>query len=212
MRKITDRVRDEILLADLERYRSLAVEKWGATDAKIITTDMVIIDERVRVKCSYPKCMFYGTNANCPPHAFDLEDMRKVVAKYRYGVFTRINVSADEFAGPAVVRNSARGGFMRTHDLVTKIESAAFYDGYHLALGFACGPCKSVFCPTEPCSALVTGGGCRHPSRARGSMECAGMDVFTMAAKVGWEVYPIGGTARPSEIPCAGSYGLVLIY
>jgi predicted metal-binding protein len=212
MRKITDCVHDEILLADLESLRRLAVERLGATDAKIITTDMVIIDERVRVKCSYPKCMFYGTNAHCPPHAFDLEYIRKVVAKYRYGIFTRNDVPTDVFAGPAVIRNSARAAFLRTHDLVTKIESAAFYDGYHLALGFACGPCKSVFCPTEPCSALATGGACRHPARARGSMECAGMDVFTMAAKVGWDVYPIGGTARPSEIPCAGSYGLVLIH
>jgi predicted metal-binding protein len=212
MRRICDCVRDEVVLADLESYRSQAVEKWGATDAKIITTDMVIIDERVRAKCSYPKCMFHGTNANCPPNVFALEEVRKVVAKYRYGVFTRIAVSADQFAGPAVMRNSARSGFLRTHDLVTKIESAAFYDGYHLALGFACGPCKSVFCPTEPCAALVTGKGCRHPSRARGSMESAGMDVFTMAAKVGWDVYPIGGTARPSDVPCAGSYGLVLIH
>ncbi len=212
MRRISARVDDQVLQDDLERYRRLALEQLGATDAKIITADMVVIDERVRVKCSYPKCMFYGTNAHCPPHAFDLEEIRKVVAKYRYGVFTRIDVATDQFAGPAVIRNGARGGFMRTHDLVSKIESAAFYDGYHLALGFACGSCKSVFCPTEPCSALMTGSACRHPSRARGSMECAGMDVFTMAARVGWEVYPIGGSARPSEIPCAGSYGLVLIH
>jgi predicted metal-binding protein len=196
----------------LEGYRRLAVERLGATDAKIITTDLVLIDERVRMKCSYPKCMFYGTNAHCPPHAMDLGEVRKVVGKYRYGIFTRVNVPTDQFAGQAVVRNGTRAGFLQTHDLVTKIESAAFYDGYHLALGFACGPCKSIFCPAEPCSALPTGGGCRHPSRARGSMECVGMDVFTMAARAGWDVYPIGGAARPAEVPCAASYGLVLVH
>jgi predicted metal-binding protein len=212
MRKITDGIDDEVLFADLERYRRLAGEQLGATDAKVITADMVIIDERVRMKCSYPKCMFYGTNAHCPPHAMDLEEVRKVVGKYRYGLFTKVNVPTDQFAGPAVIRNSTKTGFARTHDLVTKIESAAFYDGYHFALGFACGPCKAVFCPTEPCSALATGSPCRHPSRARGAMECAGMDVFTMAAKAGWDVYPIGGSTRVSDVPCAASYGLVLIY
>jgi hypothetical protein len=79
-------------------------------------------------------------------------------------------------------------------------------------LGFACGACKYLFCATEPCSALVPGKGCRHPGRARGSMECAGMDVFTMAAKSGWDIYPIGASALPSDIPCAASYGLVLIF
>jgi predicted metal-binding protein len=210
MRKISAQVDDEVLLADLGTYRRLAIEKLGATDARIITSDLVIIDERVRIKCSYPKCMFYGTNAHCPPHALDLEEVRKVVGKYRYGLFTRLDVPVEEFSGPAVNRNSSKRGFFRTHELVTKIESAAFYDGYHLALGFACGPCKSVFCPAEPCSAL--GGACRHPSRARGAMECAGMDVFTMAARAGWDVYPIGGSARPAEVPCAASFGLVLIH
>jgi predicted metal-binding protein len=212
MRRISAHIEHEALLADLERYRELAIGELGATDAKVITTDMVLIDERVRMKCSYPKCMFYGTNAHCPPHAPDLDEVRTVVSKYRYAIFTRADVPSDEFAGPAVARNSAKRGFMRTHELVTKIESAAFYDGYHLAMGFACGACKSVFCPTESCSALVSGSGCRHPSRARGAMECAGMDVFAMAARAGWDVYPIGGSARASEIPCAASYGLVLIH
>ncbi|HEY5959219.1 MAG TPA: DUF2284 domain-containing protein [Polyangiaceae bacterium] len=212
MRKISGQVEDGVLFADMERYRGLAIETLGATDARIITTDAVLIDERVRMKCSYPKCTFNGTNAHCPPHAPDLEEMRRVVSKYRYALFTRIEVPADEFAGPAMARNGSKRGFMLTHELVSKLESTAFYDGYHFAMGFACGACKSVFCPTEPCAALVVAGTCRHPARARPSMECAGMDVFTMAARVGWDVYPIGGSARPSEIPCAASYGLVLIH
>lgn len=212
MRRIRDTITDDELLGDLEGYRRLAVEKLGASDAKIITTDMVIIDERVRIKCSYPKCMFYGTNAHCPPHAMDLDQVRRVVGKYRYGVFTRLQVPTEQFAGPAVLRNSTKQGLLKTHDIVTKIESAAFYDGYHLALGFACGPCKPLFCPAESCSALAVGTGCRHPGRARGAMECAGMDVFTMAAKAGWDVFPIGASARPSDIACAASYGLVLVH
>jgi hypothetical protein len=33
-----------------------------------------------------------------------------------------------------------------------------------------------------------------------------------MAAKVGWDVYPIGGSISPSEVPHGTKLGLVLIY
>lgn len=211
MRRIQGQVDPLDLQRDLDTYRQLAIDKLGASDAKIISSDAILIDERVRMKCSYPKCMFYGTNAHCPPHAMPLDEVRKVVGKYQFGIFTQLQVPTDQFSGPAVNRNGSAPGFMKTHQIVTKLESAAFYDGYHFALGFACGPCKPVFCPTQPCSALVLGSGCRHPSKARGAMECAGMDVFTMASRVGWDVYPIGGSAAPADVPCAASYGLVLI-
>ncbi len=211
-RKIREKVDTKELLVDLETYRQLAVDKLGASDAKIISTDRVVIDERVRMKCSYPKCMFYGTNAHCPPHAMDLDAVRKIIGMYHYGIFTRLEVPPQEFSGPAVARNGTTPGLLKTHQIVTKLESAAFYDGYHLALGFACGSCKSVFCPGQPCSALVTGNACRHSGKARGSMECAGMDVFTMASSVGWDVYPIGGSTSPADVPCASSFGLVLIH
>ena len=41
--------------------------KLGFTDAEIISTDMILIGERVRAKRIYPKCAGYGTSANCPP-------------------------------------------------------------------------------------------------------------------------------------------------
>ena len=40
---------------DLERYRNMAIE-IGASDAVIISSHDIIIDERVRAKCIYPKC------------------------------------------------------------------------------------------------------------------------------------------------------------
>ena len=66
VRKIVEYIPDEQLHNDLEKYRQHTIQ-LGATDAKIITADMVIIDERVRAKCIYPKCEYYGTSAHCPP-------------------------------------------------------------------------------------------------------------------------------------------------
>jgi predicted metal-binding protein len=206
VRKVVEHVPEEQLKKDLENYRQRSRE-LGATDAKIITMDQVIIDERVRAKCIYPKCMFYGTNAHCPPHAMDPDEARKIVKKFRYGIFIRLQVPSGDFAGPTVTeKNSSARGLVKLSNIVTKIESEAFYDAYHLAMGFAGGPCKHLFCLKKECSALVPGQPCRHALRARGCMEGVGMDVFTMAAKVGWDVYPIGASVDPAEVPCGGAY------
>lgn len=45
----------------------------GAAKSAVISSDEIIIDERVRAKCIFPKCDRYGTNINCPPHAPDLD-------------------------------------------------------------------------------------------------------------------------------------------
>jgi len=212
VRKIIEKVPDEQLQQDLEKYRQRAIE-LGATDAKIITTDMVLIDERVRAKCIYPKCPWYGTNANCPPHGMDLELARKVVNNFRHAIFTRLEIPPEKTAGPEARDKQLNIPFYRkTHEIVSKLEAKAFYDGYYLALGFGCGSCKGVFCPNIECSALILGQPCRHPLRGRTSMEGVGMDVYTMATKVGWDIYPIGGALSPSEVPCGACLGLVLIY
>ena len=212
VRKIVEKIPNEVLLQDLEKYRQRALE-LGATDAKIITTDMILIDERVRAKCIYPKCSRYGTNVNCPPYAMELDQVRKVVNNYRYAIFVKLDVPSEEEAGvEARERRLFVRGIAKLHEIVSKIEAEAFYDGYHLALGFASGSCKSAFCPDTDCSALVPGQPCRHPLRARASVEGVGMDAFTMAAKVGWDMYPIGASISPEDVPQGTKLGLVLIY
>ena len=86
VRKIVEAVPEEVLQQDLEKYRQRAIE-LGATDAKIITTDMISIDERVRAKCIVPLCSNYGTSANCPPHTMDLDFIREVVKNFQCAIF-----------------------------------------------------------------------------------------------------------------------------
>ena len=212
VRKILKTIPDEQVQKDLEKYRQRALE-LGATDAKVIATDMVVIDERVRAKCIYPKCHHYGTNANCPPHAIDLEQTRKIVKNFRHAIFTKLEVPSEELAGTeARDKGLMIPGNRKLHEIVSKIESEAFFDGYHLALAFASGPCRDVFCPDIECSALVPGQPCRHSLKARSPMEGVGMDAYTMAATVGWDIYPIGESLSPSEVPFGAILGLVLIH
>jgi hypothetical protein len=42
-------------------------------------------------------------------------------------------------------------------------------------------------------------------------MEGMGMNVYTMAAKAGWDIYPIGQRTKPEDVPCGHRFGLVLI-
>jgi len=212
VQKIVEKVPDEQLQKDLEKYRKRALE-LGATDARIITTDMVLIDERVRAKCMYPKCRSYGTNANCPPYGMDLDLTMKVVNNFNYGIFYMIKVPAEMVAGPEVIGKRLNiPSLTKNYEIASRIEAEAFHDGYYFALGFAGGPCKSVFCPDDECTALIPGQSCRHPLRSRSSMEGVGMDAYTMATKVGWDIYPVGVSTLPSDVPCGLRLGLVLIY
>ena len=212
VRKIITEVPSDMLQKDLEKYRQRAIE-LGAADARIITTDMIFIDERVRAKCYFPLCSSYGTNAKCPPHALELDFIRKMVNNFQYAIFTKIEVPSEKMAGPeAKAKRLQVRSQVKNFEIVSKIESEAFYDGYYLAMAFAGGPCKVALCPNDECSALIPGQGCRHPLKAIASMEAVGMDAFRMAANAGWDIYPIGESISPSEIPHGLRLGLVLIY
>jgi len=161
----------------------------------------------------YPKCSYYGTNANCPPRSLDLDLVRKIVNNYRYAIFTRWVVPSAEVAGTeARDERLSIPSRRKNHEMISRVESEAFFDGYHLALGFADGPCKSIFCPDIECSAIVPGQACRHSLRARSAMEAVGMNAFTMATRAGWDIYPIGALISPSDVPHGTMLGLVLIY
>ena len=219
VRKIVETVPEETLKHDLEKYRQKAIE-LGATDAKIITTDMVVVDARVRVKCIIPLCRRYGTNANCPPSTMDLAMVREMVSNFHYAIFTKLDVPPELIAG-AEAWGKGSGALwapaqrkMRD-EIISQIEGGAFYDGYYLAVGLAGGTCAIDICAdtfaTEGCFALL-GKGCLHSLRARCSPESLGIDVFGLAARVGWDIYPMGKSTSPSEVPHGSILGLVFIY
>jgi len=58
-RRIETSVSMEDLLADLGRYRQTAIS-LGAADARVIPANLVSVDERVRLKCAFPRCHLYG--------------------------------------------------------------------------------------------------------------------------------------------------------
>ncbi len=123
-----------------------------------------------------------------------------------------MDVPSEDIAGlVAKKRQTMKPYSKKRNEIVAKLEPEAFHDGYHLAMGFGGGSCKRDFCPDKGCNVLESGQACRFPLKARASMEAVGMDVYTMATKVGWNIYPIGERTSPSEVPCGLYVGIVLI-
>ncbi|MEW6079873.1 MAG: DUF2284 domain-containing protein [Thermodesulfobacteriota bacterium] len=116
-----------------------------------------------------------------PEPVYPKDDLKLALQKFRHAVIFRVE--------------SGKGGgdpgrceaLLKVYTIASKLESAGFYGGYHLALGLAAGSCREVFCgKEEKCQALKNGSPCRHPLRARVSMEACGLDVREIAARAGW--------------------------
>jgi len=198
--------------ADVERYCELARE-WGASGAAVVPASKVIIDERVRLKCTVPRCMRAGETPNCPPHGLDLDLVRKAIARYRYAVLVKCDVSPieDYVPGGGTTKEEQRRVLSyheKSGEVVSRLERQAYKDGYHLAMGFGGGSCKDYLCKGLSCQALDSGR-CRFPSRARPAMEAVGIDVVDLINKVGWQAYALLDNLK--KIPCAITVGIVFI-
>jgi predicted metal-binding protein len=162
----------------LSRYVRCA-KALGAKDAKIVPASSVATAAWVRLKCQFG-CGGYGDRLTCPPYSPTPDQTASALACY-----TRcLLVHGDEWTD--------------MQEIVSKLEREIFLDGYHKAFGMGSGPCSTcASCPEK---------GCRHPDRARPSMEACGIDVFATARA---NSFPIE-VLRSTE--CAGNYyGLVLI-
>lgn len=192
--------------------------KLGATDAVSFSARGVVVDERVRLKCRIPMCDDYGLNLMCPPNVMGVQEFREVLAKYNHAVLIQM-----EMLMPAEMKAETRKAvdvsalykdpeFLDSYEkhfttvklklqrIVHKIEAKAFSQGYRFAVGFIAGSCK--LCPK--CVAVDSCEPCRHPFRARPSMEAMGIDAYETAKNAG----------LPIDIPAKDKIlwnGLVLI-
>jgi predicted metal-binding protein len=190
-------------------FGGIAVE-LGASDCQIIDSSSIVVDERVPMKCAVPKCFGYDTCANCPPHSPSVDQMRRLLDRFTRGVVLRINVRPQAIVLDRETIEERVGAYTAMFRLVSAIESAAFYDGHYLAVGFAAGSCKSTYCHKLPCAVLAHEK-CRHSLMARPSMESVGIDCFALAASLDWDIRPIGSSARAECVTSGLLMGLVLI-
>jgi predicted metal-binding protein len=222
-RKVKEYISQEQIVRDLKHYQEVASTVDGITGAAIIGRDDICVDPRVSYKCSIPKCFGYGTCAHCPPHTISAEETQKLVQYFNHAIFIKMDlppyiVAGEELAKAIRLGDSGQEAAIPTgravltiSKAVAKVESAAFYDGYYFAMGFGAASCKVTLCAKFDNCSVLERKRCRQPYFARPSMEGAGFDALRMAARVGWDVYPIGSSCHPEDIPHGTLLGLVLI-
>jgi predicted metal-binding protein len=211
-------------VADLEQLRRFALTR-GADDAVVIRARDVLIDPRVRFKCMIPKCYMSGGCAHCPPHGYSIQEVRDIVSRYKWAVFFRKRVDSaiiaarnlHEAIDSGIMDDKGNainlgGHYILVFTIVKLLQKKAADSGFGPTHGFAAGNCRDPFCHLQPtCRNLMTDKGCRHPELSSFSMESCGMDVYRMAARAGWDQFPIGGTCEPDSIPRGSLMGLVLV-
>jgi predicted metal-binding protein len=134
-----------------------------------------------------------------PKETYDLIKGYKKAIFFRIDVATKVLLSKDRFKE-----------FRKIYEIAFNIEAILRESGYPQARGFGAGSCKPVFCKGIVCQALVNGGPCLYPSIAKPSMEAVGIDVFSLAKKVGWDIHYIGRNTDPESLPKGMLMGLVL--
>jgi predicted metal-binding protein len=148
-------------LENLKLLCDLAV-KLGTTDAKVITTNQVVVNHWVRWKCRFG-CPSYNTSLMCPPYSPTPDETRALLQEYEYAILFSFKSST-------------------SRNIAAEIERQVFLQGYHAAFALTFGSCH--FCDT--CN--LEAGYCRHPQETRPSMESCGINVFATAANAGYSL------------------------
>ncbi|KKM11482.1 hypothetical protein SY88_08495 [Clostridiales bacterium PH28_bin88] len=162
------------------------IKREGATAVKLIVVDNVVVDERVRLKCQVPLCPDFGRALMCPPGLPSLAEFRQVLEKYRQALL--IQVASRVSTLPPQDHQAVYAPARELHRLVNLVESKAFSMGLRFAAGFIGGSCR--LCDT--CVGVGSVEPCRHPFKARPSMEAMGIDVVATVERAGMPVtFPV---------------------
>lgn len=139
----------------------------------------VEVEERVRLKCMVPPCPFYGRRKFCPPNLPDLDFIRKAIAQYQGGAMVILAVPANEENMAEIKQWKPQNELM---EIVGRCEKIAFEKLSHLAFALTIGGCHLC----EECT--PNDEPCKYPLKVRPGADGYGIDVTTLARKLGVQV------------------------
>lgn len=162
----------------------------GASLAKLIDVEDIIMDSRVRMKCFVPLCKNYRNNLMCPPNVPSVDEFRDYLERYEEAIILQVRSgvnSLDKGEGRIDEEmweewEGEHAPYLRKlHNIVNAVEAEAFKKGFHLAVGFIGSACNLC----ETCVAEEGGDECRHPHLARPSLDAVGIDVRRTCENLG---------------------------
>lgn len=150
--------------------------KLGMTACKEINPEILVPEERIRAYCVENKCGNYGKNYTCPPHAGSLDEIKAKIGKFKQGLLFQYSA--------AIEVNRDMKAVLKTkddfHKKILKLEDLLKKQGVSDRWGMIGGNCGLC----ETCG-VVKGKTCRHPDKARISLEALGIDVGAVLEKLG---------------------------
>ncbi len=164
----------------------------GLDDFRWIRPEQIVVSQWVRMKCLYG-CHNYGQNLMCPPHVPSVTDCAKFFHEYKQAILFH-------FTKKETVPGDRKEWSKTTDKKLLELERAVFLAGYQKAFMLTVDQCQ--LCPECP-QTLQT---CRHPKRARPTIEAFAVDVFTTARNVG---YPIHVLTDPKDT--MNRYGILMV-
>ena len=174
-----------------------------AIEAKIITSDKIVVEDRVVLKCK-SGCHWYGHKFICPPFTPTPDEFRKMLKEYEHVLIVRFRAEAEaeEDVGRSLLRNQFDPNIClelkertkqfwdvwaedkrRMHRKMLELEKAAFNRGYTLALAFTPGSCS--LCP-KGCN--IKSGTCAHLSMARYPEHALGINIKKTLNNIGMSI------------------------
>ncbi|HHY36898.1 MAG TPA: DUF2284 domain-containing protein [Firmicutes bacterium] len=162
-----------------------AARQEGADRARVLPARDIVIDERVRLKCLVPLCPNYGRNLMCPPNLPGVEEFRRIARLYQWALLLQV-LGATSEKGEGPEKDLVYSYADKLHRVVNSLERRLQGMGFLLAAGFIGGSCRLC----EECVGQGSREPCRHPFRARPSMEAMGVNVAATAAKAGLGIAP----------------------
>lgn len=167
----------------------------GAASARVIPADQVIVEDRVRLRCTVG-CPSYGASLKCPPFVPTPEEFRRILKEYRFAMVVkhkspglpkevkglRVDDPEDAKKLKAKLWPEYNAYYQRTLGVMHELEKTAFASGYVFALAFFAGSC----CLCEKCN--VEKGVCLHPLTARIAAEAVGVNMVKTAENGGMEL------------------------
>jgi predicted metal-binding protein len=172
----------DYLMDRFERLIKTAIER-GATEAKMIPVHEIFLDERVILKCQVPLCNEYGNHLLCPPNSPSVVQFREALKRYSSAILIQLRTPTDQLNSESE-QSRKKAIYIRAnelHEIVNVVEKAAQELHFPFAAGFIGGACKLC----DPCVGVNSGKPCKHPFKARPSMEAVGIDVHLTAQRAG---------------------------
>lgn len=170
-------------------YLVVAALNGGADRAVLISTEQVVVDNRVRLKCRVPICKNYNHCLMCPPNTLTVEEFRGLLSQYSQALLLQIKAKGRSEADIIEAE-------LQVQNLISDLETKALMAGNYFVAGFGAAHCR--LCPE--CVGVHSKEQCRHPFRARPSMEAVGIDIYQTSANSGIPV----NLLDPEELYFAG--------